>query len=97
MQNNGGNTKQLFNNNRITTLERSAKVTGGGANAFYCQTFALDADAVKPEKSVMLELRLIQCIATGRQSNVLTYCDETKKRALNSQTDRAKENPLVEL
>ena len=34
---------------------------------------------------------LIQCIITGKQSNY--YCDETKKMALNSQTDRAKINP----
>ena len=34
----------------------------------------------------------MQCIITGKRSNQLTYCDETKKKALNSQTVRAKEN-----
>ena len=34
----------------------------------------------------------IQCIITEKQSNY--YCDETKKIALNSQTVRAKINPL---
>ena len=33
-------------------------------------------------------------IIRGKQSNQFTYCDETKKRALNSQTVRAKEKKL---
>ena len=39
----------------------------------------------------------MQCIITGKQPNYLTYCDETKKRALNSQTVIAKENPHLSL
>ena len=38
----------------------------------------------------------MQCIITGKQPNQLTNCDETMKRALNTQTVRAKENPPVE-
>ena len=33
-----------------TALERSVDITGG-FNQFYCQIFALDASAVKPEKN----------------------------------------------
>ena len=35
----------------------------------------------------------MQFVITGKRQNQLTYCDETKKRAPNSQTVRAKENP----
>ena len=37
----------------------------------------------------------MQCIITGRPPNQLTYCDETTKRAFNSQTARAKETPQL--
>ena len=37
----------------------------------------------------------MQCIITGKQPNQLTNCDKTMKRALNSQTVRAKETPQL--
>ena len=38
----------------------------------------------------------LRCIITGKQTNQLTCFDEGKKRALNSQTVRAKVNPHIE-
>ena len=37
----------------------------------------------------------MQYITTGNQLHTLTNCDETKKRTLNSQIVRAKENPKL--
>ena len=37
----------------------------------------------------------MQYIITGEQPNQLTNCDKTKKRALNTQTVRAKEYPQL--
>ena len=41
---NGSNSQQRINNNRTTTLERTAATATGGLTAFYCyQIFALDS------------------------------------------------------
>ena len=37
----------------------------------------------------------MQCVIAEKQPNRSTYCDDTKKRAFNSQTVRAKENPSL--
>ena len=37
-------------------------------------------------------IKLMQCIIMEKHSNQITHHDETKKRAHNSQIDRAKEN-----
>ena len=48
---NGSNNKQKVNNNRTTTLERTAALATGGLNAFYWyQIFALDSAVVEVQE-----------------------------------------------
>ena len=51
----------------------------------------------KPTIVKTQHLRKLQCFITGKHSNQLTYCGETKKRAPIPNTVRAKETPPVEL
>ena len=47
---NGKHTKQQINNNRTTSLERTAAQATGGSNAFYWyQVFALNYGGVKTQ------------------------------------------------
>ena len=82
--NNGGNNKQLINNNINIALEWSAEVTGG-LKSFYCQIFSLVpySALVKLEKMLKLVWGYLSNVSS-RVNNHIYKHTELQQRTWHS-------------
>ena len=80
---NGRNIKQWINNNRTTTLDRTATQATEGVNAIYHPKFSCCYNT-KKYLAHMEASKLMQCICTGNRIK-LTHTNEIKKQTRKSQ------------